>query len=95
MAYDTNSLNVLVPRVGEGAGGANAGEGVALWSYRSADANTVGGVGASDYFADAVDKGVKVGDVILSVDDNLNTVALLIVTALDPAVTTDIGNTPA
>ncbi len=62
MAYDTNSLNVSFPRVGAGAGGANAGESSAIWTYRSADAAAA--VQAAGYINDGNEKGLQVGDIV-------------------------------
>lgn len=67
MAYDRNSLNILVPRVGTGDGGANAGESSALWVYRSDDPPAT--VIAGTYLADALDLGMKVGDLCLIADN--------------------------
>ena len=54
MAYTTATLNCLVP----GRASANG-----LWMYSSTDAAAT--VRAADYFSDALDKGVKAGDVVI------------------------------
>ena len=67
MAYDTKSLVTVIPRMGEGEGGANAGETAAVHIYRSADPRaTVIGAG---YIDDGVDKGIRVNDILIIVDN--------------------------
>ena len=80
MAYDTNSLNLAHVRVGEGEGGANAGFSSAQYIYRSADA--VATVIAAGYIDDGNDKGVRVNDHMIVIDDNLGLVDLVIVTVV-------------
>lgn len=67
MAYDPNSLNLVIPRVGSGEGGANAGQSAALFIYRSDDARSA--VIAADYLSDAQDRGMQVNDVVIVVDN--------------------------
>lgn len=80
MAYDTKSLNVIAPRMGAAEGGANAGEGSAVFIYRSADA--IATVIAAGYIDDGNDKGVQVNDTIIVIDDNVPTIDLCLVTAV-------------
>ena len=81
MAYDTNSLNVCTPRMGEGENLANAGFSAAMWMYRSADpVLTVIGAG---YIDDGFDKGVRVNDCCIVIDDNLSLIDLCLVTVVD------------
>lgn len=80
MAYNTNSLNVEVPRVGAAEGGANAGFGSAKWVYRSAD--PIATVIAAGYINDGNEKGLQVNDRVEVIDDNLNTIDLALVTVV-------------
>jgi hypothetical protein len=80
MAYDTNSLNLGYPRVGEGEGGANAGFSSAQYCYRSADPILT--VIAAGYINDGGDKGMKVNDHVVVIDDNLDTIDLCLVTVV-------------
>ena len=75
MAYVSNDLNCMVPRVGDG--------GVALWTYRSA-ADAVGTIVGAGYVSDGVAKGIKVNDVVIVVDDEA-AVDLCIVTVVSSA----------
>lgn len=81
MAYDTNSLNVLVPRVGAAEGVADAGKSAALFCYR--ENNTVANIIAAGYIDDAVDKGLQVNDVVMVIDDGTPTIDLCLVTVVD------------
>jgi hypothetical protein len=83
VAYDTNSLVTLIPRMGAGEGGANAGFTGALHIYRSADA--IAAVIAAGYIDDGNDKGIQVNDVVLVVDDNVPTIDVCLVTVVDAA----------
>jgi len=66
MAYSTsNPPRLAVPAVGA--------SGPQIWTYDSADAATV--VRAADYFTDALDLGMKVGDTIIQGDSAGGTVA--------------------
>ena len=65
MAYATANLILAIPRVGSGAGGADAGETAAVWTYRTDDTDAT--IEADvDYITDAVDKGLKQGDLVLA-----------------------------
>lgn len=81
MAYDTNSLNVLVPRMGAAEGVTDAGKSSAFFVYRSAD--LVATVIAAAYIDDAVDKGLQVNDIVAVVDDNTPTIDFCLVTVVD------------
>ena len=83
MAYDTKSLNVCIPRLGAGVGGANAGKSAAIWMYVSDDDPAT--VIAAGYVTDGDDKGVKVNDCVIIVDDDGVTVDLAVVTVVDSA----------
>jgi len=80
MAYLSASLNICIPRMGEGEGGANAGEGAALFMYRSDDAFAA--VEVAGYIDDGADKGMRVGDVVIVVDNGA-AVTLGVVTVVD------------
>lgn len=80
MAYDTKSLVTVIPRLGEAEGGANAGSSAAVHIYRSADA--IATVIAAGYIDDGGDKGVRVNDIVLVVDDNVPTVDVCLVTVV-------------
>lgn len=81
MAYDTKSLNLQIPRMGAAEGVADAGKSSAQFAYRSADA--VATVIAAAYIDDAVDKGLQVNDVVVVIDDNLNTIDFCLCTVVD------------
>jgi len=80
MAYDTNSLNVANPRLGEGENLANAGFSAAMWCYRSAD--PIATVIAAGYIDDGGDKGLRVNDCVIVIDDNVPTIDLCLVTVV-------------
>jgi hypothetical protein len=80
MAYDTNSLNVSSPRLGEGENLANAGFSSAMWCYRSADPILT--VIAAGYINDGNDKGLRVNDCVIVIDDNVPTIDVCLVTAI-------------
>ena len=80
MAYDTKSLNIMSPRMGEGENLADAGFSAACWVYRSADA--VATVIAAAYINDGNDKGLRVNDFVIIVDDNIPTIDLCLVTVV-------------
>ncbi|KPK74233.1 MAG: hypothetical protein AMJ84_00150 [Acidithiobacillales bacterium SM23_46] len=83
MAYKSASLNQITPRVGtaEGAPGDPSGLGSAIHTYRSDD--PVATVIAAAYVDDGYDKGVRVGDTVIVIDDNLGTIDLCLVTVVD------------
>ena len=80
MAYTTANLNRLVGDIDNSVPGS-------LWIYSSADADAT--VKASNYFTDMLNKGVKVGDVILVnvVGTGLYVHSVLTVTASGGTVT--------
>lgn len=85
MAYDTNSLVTISPRLGaaEGPGDNTGGYNAAVHIYRSADA--IATVIAAGYIDDGDDKKIQVNDIVLVVDDNVPTVDLCLVTVVDAA----------
>ncbi len=66
--YDSDNLVLAIPRMGQGEGGDNAGLGMAVWTYRTddTDAQIESDI---DYVTDAVDKGLKQGDMVLATTD--------------------------
>jgi len=80
MAYLSASLNVCIPRMGEGENLANAGFSFAQWAYRSAD--LIATVIAAGYIDDGNDKGLRVNDVVCVVDDNVPSIDLCLVTVV-------------
>lgn len=81
MAYDTKSLNIVgSPRMGEGEGGADAGFSSAQYCYRSADA--IATVIAAGYINDGNDKGLRVNDHVVVIDDAVPTIDLCLVTVV-------------
>lgn len=78
MAYATDSLNLDIPRVGEGEDAGSLSS--AQWCYRSAD--PVATVIAAGYIDNGNEKGVRVNDRVIVIDDNLNTVDLCLVTVV-------------
>lgn len=79
MAYATGSLNLLIPKVGQGTDTGKLSQNI--WLYVSADA--VATVIAEDYITDGDDKGMAVDDVVLVVDNNTPTVDVCLVTVVD------------
>jgi hypothetical protein len=74
MAYATGSLNLLIPKVGQGTDTGKLSQNV--WLYVSADAvATVIGAG---YVDDGDDKGMAVDDIVLVVDNNTPTIDTMI-----------------
>ena len=87
MAYDTNSLNIQIPRMGEGENLANAGFSANQFVYRSADDFAT--VIAAGYINDAVDKGLRVNDVVCVIDDNTPAAQWALVTVVDVSTNPD------
>lgn len=81
MAYDTKSLNVQLPRMGEGENLADAGFTSNQFIYRSADDFAT--VIAAGYIDDGDDKGLRVNDVVCVVDDNTPAAEWALVTVVD------------
>lgn len=84
MAYDTKSLNVCIPRLGEGENLADAGFTSATWDYRSADDFAT--VIAAGYIDDGDDKGLRVNDKVCVIDDNTPLAEWALVTVIDTSV---------
>jgi len=72
MAYVSNNLITLVPRLGDG--------GAALHLYRS-DADAVAAIIAAGYIDDGDEKGLKVNDAVIVIDDGA-TIDLCLVTVV-------------
>ena len=62
MAYQTKDLNLVAPNVGGDQGGS-------VWSYHNGDGDAAVAIVVADYISDAVDKGMKNGDIVLAVLD--------------------------
>ena len=69
MAYLTKNLATMIPRLGTGEDSADAGATTALHSYRSA-ADAVATIIAAGYIDDGNDKGIKVNDCVIVIDDD-------------------------
>lgn len=72
MAYKSDNLQQIFPRMGTGENAAadDGGYAVALWSYRALTGdNTLANMQAVSFITDGHDKGLRVGDVILFVED--------------------------
>jgi len=68
MAYISKNLSTLIPRLGTGEDDADASASAAMHCYRSVtDARAV--IIAAGYIDDGNDKGIKVNDIMLIVDD--------------------------
>lgn len=80
MGYLTKNLAVMIPRLGTGEDSEDAGATLALYSYRSA-ADAVGTIIGAGYIDDGVDKGLKVNDVVIVIDDEA-TIDLCLVTVV-------------
>ena len=68
MAYLSKNLATMVPRLGTGEDSADAGATTGLHSYRSA-ADNVATIIAAGYINDGNDKGIKVNDTVIVIDD--------------------------
>lgn len=78
MAYNTTSLNVHVPRVGGGDDALQLAS--ASYIYRSVD--TAATVIAAGFIDDGGDKGVKVGDLLIVLDQTTPLATTHIVTVV-------------
>ena len=58
--YDSTKLSLLMPRIG--------GTGQQIWTYQSVDA--AASVDASGYITDGGSRGMKVGDLVLVMDND-------------------------
>ena len=61
MAYITKDLNLVAANVGAGQGGS-------LWSYVNADVDSLAAQRAADFYSDGQEKGMKIGDSVISSD---------------------------
>lgn len=73
MAYSTDNPPSLVSQ--------RIGDGPAIWIYK--DADVVGDVDATDYFSNATDLGMLVGDVVFVYDTTTPLVTTCWVSAID------------
>lgn len=74
MAYTPNGLTLMVPRLGDNYG--------AIWCYSSIDIDGAAGVTAAGYFTDGDDRGLKLHDVVLIIDETTPLVTLGFVSAV-------------
>lgn len=81
MAYATGSLNLRVPRMGEGL---DAGS-LSFSSYDYISADAIATVIAAGYITDGNDKGIRVNDVVQVVDSNVPSIDLCLVTVVTAA----------
>ena len=75
MAYKPDNLQNLIPRLGtaDNLAADDGGYGVGVWSYRAITGdNTLADMQAANFILDGNDKGVKVGDVIIFVEDTVD-----------------------
>lgn len=73
MSYAPTGLSLIHGTVG--------GAGVRIWSYESADDDAT--VNGTDYFSDAEDKGMQVGDLVVVYDTATPKTSLCYVNAID------------
>lgn len=75
MAYKSGNLQQVVPRMGTGENLAadDGGYGVAIWSYRAITGdNTLAQMQASGFITDADEKGLRIGDIVVFVEDTVD-----------------------
>ncbi len=63
MAYQTKQLNLVAPNVGSNQGGS-------VWTYQNLDADNNAAMIAAGFLADAVDKGLENGDIVIAILDS-------------------------
>ncbi len=80
MGYLSKNLATMIPRMGTGEDSEDAGATLALHSYRSA-ADNVAAIIAAGYIDDGNDKGIKLNDVVIVIDD-LASIDLCMVTVV-------------
>ena len=75
MAYNTKNLQVLIPRLGTGDNleAEDGGYAVAIFSYRALTADdALADMQASGFISDADDRGLKIGDIVVFVEDTVD-----------------------
>lgn len=75
MAYKSANLQQVFPRMGTGDNVAadDGGYAVGVWSYRAITAdNTLAQMQAASFISDGDDKGMRVGDVVIFVEDTVD-----------------------
>jgi len=80
MAYVSKNLVTMIPRLGAGEDVADASASTALHSYRSSTDN-VAAIIAAGYIDDGNDKGIKLNDTVIVIDD-LTSMDLCLVTVV-------------
>ena len=68
MAYVSKNFVTMIPRLGTGEDSADASAATALHSYRSSADNVATMINAG-YIDDGNDKGIKVNDTVIVIDD--------------------------
>ncbi len=68
MGYLSKNLIAMIPRLGTGEDSEDAGAATGLWSYRSS-ADNVAAIIAAGYIDDGGDKGIKLNDTVIVIDD--------------------------
>ena len=75
MAYKPANLVCVVPRLGTGDNlvGDDGGRSVGIWSYRGLTAeDDLAAMQTDDFIDDANDTGIKVGDIVIFVEDTVD-----------------------
>lgn len=90
MAYNSDSLNVHVPRLGGGDDALKLAS--ASFIYRSVDVAAT--VIAAGFIDDGADKGIKVGDLLIVLDETTPLATTHIVTVVDTS-TNEAGDVTA
>lgn len=75
MAYKSANLQQITPRMGTGDNVAadDGGYAVAIWSYRAITGdNTLAQMQASGFITDADEKGLRIGDIVVFVEDTVD-----------------------
>ena len=78
MAFNSKNLTLLQPRVGTAEGGTDAGYGTALWCYRDNGGDNLAAMQADGFITDMDDYGIRVGDIIIAIDDTVDASWLLV-----------------
>ena len=75
MAYKSANLQQITPRMGTGDNLAadDGGYAVAMWSYRAITGdNTLANMQAAGFITDADEKGLRIGDIVVFVEDTVD-----------------------
>lgn len=97
MAFKSANLQLLIPRMGTGENAAadDGGYGVAVFSYRALTAdNTLAQMQANGFITDAADYGIRVGDVIIMVENGVDASWMLVSAITAGAADTIVVSNP-